>query len=298
MKSLSAIIILAILSVNCIAQKQNQNSNQDSIYLKRKVIIVPFTNDTDQVKAKSYDKENDPLPQQGFDNLASILNETQKFFILKRLNKEKLMKEIDELGELAFQEIGIDYIILGSISKLGKKDIDNKAASSKSKTLLVEATVSIQILDILSELIIYSGEASGEAESNISEGRGSGKKNNYDPAVSDKAISEAISKLTDSIINSCLKKPWKTYFLTHDVNGITISGGKSQGFKAGDIFNVIERGKITKNEQTGERNELPGKVIGQTKIELLSGDIPSNEYSVVSYKGEKLDEENLFKYFI
>ena len=40
-------------------------------------------------------------------------------------------------------------------------------------------------------------------------------------------------------------------FLSYDDNGIIISGGKSQGLKTGDFYEVVEKGKSVKNPQTG-----------------------------------------------
>jgi curli biogenesis system outer membrane secretion channel CsgG len=298
MKPLILIIFTATLFLTSIAQGQSQKTDQSNSDLKRKVIIVPFSNETDFTKEKSYDLDSDPVPKQGFENMVSILNTTGKFIIVKRYNGERISDEIKEARDMAFQQIGADYLIFGSINKLGIKSDENSSDPKKSKTRILEVKVKIKVIDILSGQTICSGEATGEAETLSKGSKKSRKKNNYDPADTDKAIAEAVSKLSDNIINKCLKKPWKTFFLTHDTNGITISGGKSQGFKIGDTFDVIERGKILENKQTSKRDELPGKIIGEVRIELMSGEMPSNEYSVVSYKGDKIDEENLFRYYI
>lgn len=298
MNPLILMIFTASLFLTDIVQGQSHKTDQINRDLKRKVIIVPFSNKADYTKGKSYDKDGDPLPLQGFNNLVSILNTTGKFITIKRYNEERIMDELKEARDMAFQQIGADYLIMGSINKLGIKSDENSPDPNKSKTRIIEATVKIKVIDILSGQTICSGEATGDAETLNKGSRKPGKKNNFDPADTDKAIAEAVSKLSDNIINKCLKKQWKTFILTHDVNGITISGGKSQGFKIGDTFDVIERGEIVENKQSGERDESPGKIIGKVRIELMSGEMPSNEYSVVSYKGDKIDEENLFRYYI
>lgn len=95
-----------------------------------------------------------------------------------------------------------------------------------------------------------------------------------------------------------MNRPWKAYFLTYDDNGILISGGKSQGLKIGDTFDVIEKGKLIDNPQTGMKMELPGKTVGKIKIDFVGGDTPENEFSMVSFVDGNIDKQNLSNYFI
>lgn len=96
-------------------------------------------------------------------------------------------------------------------------------------------------------LIIYSDEAKGEAELKTKETLGVGGKAGFDATLSDKAISAAISKLVENIINKCTNAPWRAYILAADENGVIISGGASQGISVGDRFAVKTRGKQVTN---------------------------------------------------
>ena len=71
-----------------------------------------------------------------------------------------------------------------------------------------------------------------------------------DATLSDKAIADAIGHLVDNIIDKCTDKPWRTYFLSYDADGVLIGGGASQGIVPGDTFAVKLRGKKVKNPQT------------------------------------------------
>ena len=95
-----------------------------------------------------------------------------------------------------------------------------------------------------------------------------------------------------------MDRPWKSYFLSYDENGIIISGGKNQGLKIGDLYEVIEKGKSVKNPQTGMMMELPGKSVGKLKIDFVGGENPQNEFSMVSFTEGGIDKQNLNNYYI
>jgi hypothetical protein len=127
---------------------------------------------------------------------------------------------------------------------------------------------------------------------------GLGSKADYDATLADKAISSALSKLVENVINNCTNRPWKSYFLNYDENGILISGGKNQGLKIGDIFDVYEKGKSINNPQTGMMVELPGKKVAKIKIDNLVGETVQNEFSMVSFVEGAINNQNLSNYII
>ena len=183
-------------------------------------------------------------------------------------------------------------------AEFGRKNIGDVSVFSRSKTQTVQAGVNIRLIDVSTGQIIYSEESKGEAETTNKTVMGLGKQTDYDATLSDKAISAAISKLVENIINNCMDRPWKSYFLAHDENGILISGGKSQGIKIGDIYDVVEKGRSVKNPQTGMMIELPGKTVGKIKIDFTGGDTPINEFSMVSFSEGGVDKLKLNNYFI
>ena len=93
-----------------------------------------------------------------------------------------------------------------------------------------------------------------------------------------------------------MDRPWRSYFLSYDDDGIVISGGKNQGLKIGDRYSVIERGKSVKNPQTGMMIELPGKTVGKIRIDFCGGTDPQNEFSMVSFIEGSVDKQNLSNY--
>lgn len=242
-----------------------------------------------------YDRENDPMQKQATDFLMAKLNQSGKFILLERSDLDALVREKgDEMDK-----INADYLIIGSITKYGRKTEGQQKVFSSSKTQTVEAGVSIRIVDAATGLVIYSEEAEGYAETTSKEVLGIGGESGFDATLSDKAISAAISQLVENIIKKCTDQPWKSYILTIDDGNYVISGGKSQGIVDGDVFNVYAKGKVVKNPQSGANIELPGKKIGTVTVVMSTGETAETEISFCTYDGEALEEEHLTtKYYI
>lgn len=304
MKSLVKLAILLIV-FNVSAQNkiekvesQIQEIKKEEQVLKRKVAIARFSNETQYAKGLFYDKENDPLGKQTVDILSTKLAASDKFILLERQDLDKIISEYEYTGNEGYQKVGADYLIIGSITEFGRKNVGKVRAFSRSKTQTVQAGVSVRLVDVSTGQIIYSEEAKGEAETANKTVMGFGERTDYDATLSDKAISAAISQLVENIINNCMDRPWKSYILSNDENGIIISGGKSQGLKVGDVYEVVQKGKSVRNPQTGMMMELVGKKIGKVRIDLLEGDNPQNEFAMVSLIEGNMDPENLNNYYI
>lgn len=266
--------------------------------LKRKVAIARFSNETQYGKGLFYDKDNDPMAKQAIDILSTKLASSGKFILLERVDFDLIENEMKIAGVDNYQKIGADYIIIGSITEFGRRNLGESKVFNRTKTQTVEAGVSIRLVDVSTGQIIYSEEGKGLAEVSNKTTLGLGQRTDYDSTLSDKAISVAISQLIENIINNCLNRPWKAYFLSYDEDGIIISGGNSQGLKIGDLFDVMIKGKKIKNPQNGMTIELPGKIVGEVEVIFTGGDIPENEFSMVALKSGEVDSKNLNNYYI
>lgn len=262
--------------------------------LKRKVAIGRFTNETQYAKGLFYDRENDPIRKQALDILSAKLALSGKFILLERDGLEEL---ITEAGE-GMQKIGADYIILGSVTKFGRKVEGDQRVFSQTKTQTVEAGVSVRLVEVATGLIIYSDEASGFAETSAKQTLGLGGTAGYDATLSDKAISAALSQLVENIINKCMDKPWRGYLLAIEDGNYIISGGKSQGISEGSQFTLYKKGKIVTNPQTGIKIELPGTKIGTLTVTMCMGDTPESEISFCTFEGTPIDTDQLDNYYI
>jgi curli biogenesis system outer membrane secretion channel CsgG len=315
MKKKILFILTLYLSLGLFAQKKNKRVSdrkqniietlnevatptEDTRTLKRKVAIARFSNETSYAKGLFYDKNNDPMGKQAVDILSTKLASSGKFILLERQDYQLIKDELKIADNDAFQEIGADYLIIGSITEFGRKNVGESKVFSRSKTQIVEAGISIRLIDVSTGLIIYSEEAKGQAETSNKTTLGLGKRTDYDSSLSDKAISAAISQLVENIINNCLNRPWKSYFLSYDQDGVIISGGESQGLRLGDRFDVFSKGRKIKNPQTGMFIELPGKRVGEITIDYSGGASPESEFSIVSFVEGDIDKNSLGKYYI
>jgi curli biogenesis system outer membrane secretion channel CsgG len=272
-------------------------SAQGEKSLKRKVAIGRFSNETQYAKSVFYDKDNDPMGKQASDILSTRLASSDKFLLIERQDYDKIVGELNTSGGIS-ENIGADYLIIGSITEYGRKTVGTQKVFSSSKEQIVEAAVSIRLVDVSSGLIIFSGEAKGEASAENKQVMGFGDTADFDATLSDKAISAAITKLVENIINKCMDNPWKAYLLSHDEGIYFVSGGMSQGIAAGDVFSVVERGKKVKNPQSGLMIELPGKPVGTIRIDQTLGNSISDELSMATLIEGIVDNEKLESYYI
>lgn len=286
LKTLISVFIAVLMALPAAAQGEKT--------IKRKVAIGRFSNETQYAKGMFYDRENDPMRKQASDILSTKLASTGKFILLEREDLDILVQE----AGAEMNKIGADYIILGSITEFGRKTEGNQKVFSSTKTQTVEAGVSIRLVEVSTGLILYSDEAKGSAEISTKQTLGFGTSAGYDATLSDKAISAAISQLTDNIISKCLDKPWRSYILSVEDGSYIISGGASQGLAAGDTFDVYKKGKSVKNPQTGMNVELPGKKVGTVTVISSFGETVENELSICEYEGEAIEAENLETYYI
>jgi curli biogenesis system outer membrane secretion channel CsgG len=308
MQKTLSVLLLSLALASCTTQQQVvkvepqvqpvQPAQPEELALKRKVAIARFSNETQYAKGIFYTKENDPISKQASDILSTKLAASNKFILLERDDLDKVLEEVEIAGNQDYQKVAADYLILGSVTEFGRKNVGDVNAFSRSKTQTVQAGVSIRLVDVATGQIIYSEEAKGEAETTNKTVMGMGERTDYDATLSDKAISAAISKLTENIINNCMDRPWRSYFLSYDEDGIFVSGGKSQNIKVGDFFDVVEKGKKVKNPQNGMMMELPGKTVGKVRVAFSGGDTAESEFSMVEFVEGSIDQNTLSSYYI
>ncbi|MCC5918857.1 MAG: hypothetical protein JJU02_16175 [Cryomorphaceae bacterium] len=303
---LSAVFVL--IGTSCSTQQKItqvdapiQEIEFDDQSLKRVVAIGRFTNETKYGKGIFFDKENNnPLEKQAADMLATKLVSSGKFILLERQDFEAIKEEAALSGaNEELMKTGADFMIFGSVTEFGRTVVGDRDLFSRNKTQVVNAAVSLRLVDVSTGEIIYSEEGKGEARTTAKSVMGFGESAGYDGTLNDRAISAAISNLVENIINKCMDKPWRSYFLSYsDEDGVLISGGESQRIKVGDVYQIIQKGKRVKNPQTGMMMELPGKPIGKVRIVATGGDTPTTEWSMVEIIEGNMNPEELTQYFI
>lgn len=266
-------------------------------FLKRKVAIARFTNETKYGQGFFYDKNDDRLGKQAMDILSAKLTATDKFIMLERVDLSFLTKE-KEMGKLSEMNIPSDYLIIGSVSEFGRKTESDVGVFSRSKKQTAYAKVNVRLVDVKTSQIIYSEEGDGEAFTEAETTLGIGKTAEYDATLNDKVISAAIAKLVNNIVEHLLDKPWRSYLLSLQDNNYIIAGGSLQGVKEGDIYYVYKRGNKVTNPQTNVEIELPGKQVGQIKVlSIIPGDA-NTEVSICTKVSGDIPTSGFIDYYL
>lgn len=263
--------------------------------LKRKVAIARFGNEAQYGKSALFGVNNNyNAEKQATDILSAKLAQSGKFILLERNDIDKINNETNTY-DLQSLKIGADYLIVGSVSEFGRKNISDTGVFVRSKIQVAYAKVSVRLIDVKTGQIIFAQEGAGEAKSESGQAFGVGKHVGYDSTLNDKAISTAISSVVDGIMQNLLSKPWRSYVLSIEENTVILAGGPKQGIKVKDTFSIYKKGKSIKNPQTGMIIELPGSKIASVKIISQFGTTYTDEGSISqiisgNLRGEDINE--------
>ena len=246
--------------------------------LRRKVVIARFSNETLYGKSILLG-DKDLLGRQASDMLATRITESGNFVLFERADPAPILEALDT-GSI--EELGLpaDYLIIGSVSEFGRETKSKKGFFSRTKMQVARAKVNVRLVDVRSSRVIFASDGTGEAETEVGTVVGLGTSAGFDSTLNDKAISAAISKVVNNLLEKLLDRPWRSYVLSNQDGVVTIVGGRSQGLRAGRRFKVVERGKTVKNPQTGGLIELPGKRVAGIDVNTVHGDTPEDEISL------------------
>ena len=288
MKILATLIILGCLGCATTSEQtvhstpapstKVSNIDNSSKFVKRKVAIGRFTNETRSGQSFFLDKENNKIGKQAMDILSSKLFKTGKFIMFERPDLSVIEKEL-KLGSVDRSISSVDYLVIGSITEFGRKVVSEVGIFSRVKKQEVFAKVHIRVVNVRNSKIIYSESGKGVAFSEAGSIFGVGEKAGHDQQLNDKAIDAAITDLASNIIDNMLNQPWKGYVLDFQEGMLLISGGKSQNIKVGDQFQVFKKGKQVKNPQNNSMITLPGEYLADITVQSTAGETVEDEVS-------------------
>lgn len=264
--------------------------------LKRKIAIARFTNETQSGTSFLINDSGDRIGKQASDILTARLVETGYFLMFERMDMSKTSAE-KIISGLQEEGVGVDYLILGSVSEFGRSTESDTGVFSRSKIQKAYAKVNVRLVEVRTGRLIHSEEGAGEATTETKKTMGVGSSAGFDQSLTDKAISAAISQLTSNLVENMTNKPWKSYLLAEEDGIYIMSGGNSQGISEGSRFKVFSSGKVIKNPQTGAKITLPGKKVAEISV---IGTFGEDEFNEISYAQivEGLLTEDLSKYYV
>ena len=262
--------------------------SDENATLKRKIAITRFSNETRSGNSFFVDSSGDKLGKQAADILSARLADTGQFQMFERLDSDDVSAE-KMLAGLKEEGIGVDYLIVGSVSEFGRSTESESGVFSRKKIQKAYAKVNVRLIDVTTGRIVASSEGAGEAVSEAKKVMGVGGSAGYDQSLTDKSISAAISQVISNLVDNMTSKPWKSYLLAEDDGVYIMAGGPSQGIRPDRVLSLYKAGKRIKNPQTGAMITLPGKKVGSLTVVSSAGEDEFNEISFVALTSGSID---------
>lgn len=255
--------------------------------LRRKIAIGRFSNETRYGKSFLRDGDMDPLGKQASDMLAARLVESGQFLVFERPDLAKLEKEQAVSGQARL--VGVDSLILGSITEFGRQVEGKQGFLSQTKMQVARAKVELRLVDPRTGHVFFSATGTGEASTETGSVAGYGRSAAYDETLNDRAIGAAISDVQNALINKLQEKRWRTDILSVQGNKVFISGGARQGLKSSDQLTLYRRGQTVTSSQSGFDIELPPEKVGSLKVLSFFGDTETSEGSITELSSGRLE---------
>lgn len=300
---LSAVILLAgcatqappVASVEAPQSAVRQQQAQQAVAqapavrpaLKRKIAIGRVSNETTFGRSLLRDDAGDPVGKQVSDMLAKALTESGSYVVLERSDLSKLKDEAQLTGAKQ-QLVGVDALIMGSLSEFGRKAVGQSGFVSNSKKQVAFAKIDLRLVDVTTGQSFFAASGAGESSTESSTTFGFGSQAAYDGTLNDSSIRQAISEVVNRLTTELQRRPWQTSLIGNEQGSYFIAGGKSQGLAPGMVFSVQTIGKKVKSPQTGFEITLPGKEVAQLRVDSLFGDTEVSEGASTSLVGGSL----------
>jgi len=256
--------------------------------LKRKIALGRITNETSYGRSLLRDSAGDPLGKQVTDLLSKSLTESGAYIVFERPDISRL-KDESTLTRAKLNLVGVDALIVGSLTEFGRKTVGQSGFVSSSKKQVAFAKVDLRVVDATTGQVFFATSGAGETSTESASTFGFGSQAAYDGTLNDSAIRQAISEAVIRLSTEMSARPWQTFFLSADQGRYFVAGGKSQGLKPGMVFSVQTLGEKIKSPQTGFEITLPGREIAQLRIDANFGDSEVNEGSIGSIVSGTVD---------
>ena len=249
--------------------------------LKRKIALGRISNETNYGKSFLRDQHDDLLGKQVTDMLSKGLTESGAYLVFERPDIGQLQDE-SKLTDTKLQLIGVDQLIIGSLTEFGRKIVGETGFISSSKRQVAFAKVDLRVVDVRTGRILFTSSGAGESSTETASTFGFGSQAAYDGTLNDSAIRHAVGDAVNRLSRALNSLPWQTSILKVDNARLYIGGGKSQGIQPGMQFSVQTLGEKILSPQSGADIILPGVELATIRIDANFGDDELSEGSVAS----------------
>src|SRR5690606_32995498 len=130
--------------------------------LKRKIALGRISNETNYGQSLLRDRFDDPLGKQVTDLLSKALTESGAYLVFERPDLSRLQAE----GRLTGTElnlVGVDTLIIGSLTEFGRKTLGETGFVSSSKRQVAFAKVDLRVVDVETGHVLFATSGAGEA---------------------------------------------------------------------------------------------------------------------------------------
>jgi curli biogenesis system outer membrane secretion channel CsgG len=255
--------------------------------LKRKIALGRITNETNYGQSLLREQSGDPLGKQVADLMSKALTESGAYLVFERPDIGRIQAE-GRLTDTKLNLVGVDALIIGSLTEFGRKTVGASGFVSNSKRQVAFAKVDVRAVDVNTGHVFFATSGAGEASNETASTFGFGSQAGYDGTLNDAAVRQAVAEAVSRLSVQMNARPWQTYILKAEGGRVFLGGGKSQGVKPGMQFSVLTQGEQIRSPQTGAIVTLPGQLIGQVRVDALFGDSELTEGSVASLSSGSL----------
>jgi curli biogenesis system outer membrane secretion channel CsgG len=262
--------------------------------LKRKIALGRVSNETLHGRSLLVDDQNDRVGKQLSDMLASRLVESGSYIVLEYPDLKRV-EDVNQSANKVFQFRGVDTLVLGSLTKFGRKTVGESGFLSSTKRQVAFAEINLRLIDTQTGRVYQSLSGSGQASLESGQVAGFGSNAGYDGTLNDKAIANAVADAVDKMSQQVMNRPWFSTVLkirNHGKEAI-ISGGQHQGLKPGMLLKVQTQGETLHLEQTGFDVQLPGVEVATLRVRSSFGTSETQEASITDLVSGSLANHKL-----
>ena len=241
--------------------------------LKRRIGVVEFENKSAYGQGR--------LGGAASDILVTELVKSGKFIVVERDRMAKLLEEqklqsqgsIDSATAVKIgQFMGLEAIVVGSISQFGVKKEGSDYLITQSKQQVAEVAVDLRLIDVQSGQIILADSGKGRAKSRKASFLGMGTKGGYDETLEGEALRAALVQFVENAASQFNKKAWSCMVADASGGELYLNAGQDSGVEPGLKLDCYRQGAEIRDPRSnlviGHREEY----IGRAEVERYCGE--------------------------